>query len=398
MSLQIGRVTLDESEIRPFDESWSSDNRVVSLTGVLFNNATRSVAAVTDMHDDILGLPESLVPLIYGGKAHRNGYYTVVSSKSSLVHLTSQQIVQLTWAIDLIREGSDSEVDLEARMAGPANRLNDFTLSGNRWISPPAGFTAFWAGGASPSSVSRLSPEGNQSVFLGLAETLAAIRFRCPIASYANGRARILSDGRERAGVGVKLNASGWVLSNGFTQLGPRNGGLWMSYYDGAFSPQDNFNLSIAGATVGFPNFAQIMRNDYEQCTLRLVWNRSPQGRLVGDFTIRRGGRFVDIVLKTDVSTTIGLTRTPNEAGTAGSGFVRATSNDAQGDRYVVGSSRTFTNDLTAGGLSKSSTVRLDLMLGFELNGSTAITGDQAANLMAQYLGSPSVKVVAVRQ
>lgn len=399
MSIQIGRVVLNESAIRPFDEAQSGDERTVTLSGVLFNDPTHSVAAIQDLHDDIMGLPYSIIPVIFGDKADRNGYYTVLSSKSALINLAYQSVIQLTWAIDLRREGNDQEIDLETRLSGPVNRLNDFTLSGSRWMGVPVGATGFLAGSSTPSQVSRPTPDGTVPVFTGIPSTVNSVRYQCDAVDYGKGRALVKSDGRERAGVGVLLNSTNWELSNGLMRLTARASGFSLAYYNaGVWETARDWNLLADGGVVTAPTAVSVLRNDYEQVTLRLMWNRTPSGRVVADLTLRRGSHFVEMVIKSNTATTFELRRATNEAGTSGSGFVRATSNDAQGDRYVIGSSKTFTANLTTGGLSKASTTRIDIMLGIEINGTTAIAGNAGADLMAQYLGSPSQTVLAVRR
>lgn len=399
MSIQIGRVVLNESAIRPFDESWSADGRLVTLSGILFNNTTYSVARLTALHDDILNLPESLVPLILDEKTHRNGFYTVVGSKSSIVFLQSQNIIQLTWEVSLRREGAANEVDLEARLSGPANRLNDFTLSGNRWYAPSGNAQALYAGSASPSSVSRVSVgEGTIATYVSLAEATPAIRWYSAIADYGKGRARVISGGFERAGVGVNVDVNSCILQSTLVSVELKANSLTFSYYDGSTTFTKDVNLMVNSAALPRPLAASILFNEYDRVTLRCLWNVAGVGRVIGDLTLRRGSRFFEIILKSATATTLGVRRTVAEAGTAGSGFVRATANDTNGERYVVGSSKTFTNDLTNGGFSKASVVRLDAFVGVELNGTTAVTGDTGADLMAQYLGSPSSTVVAVRR
>jgi hypothetical protein len=87
-------------------------------------------------------------------------------------------------------------------------------------------------------------------------------------------------------------------------------------------------------------------------------------GRFTVDLTLRRGSRFVELYVQGQTSSTLKAVLTTPEASTAGTGFVRVTANDANGNRAIVGSARTFTADTTNGGLSKASTTTLDAFLG----------------------------------
>jgi hypothetical protein len=97
-------------------------------------------------------------------------------------------------------------------------------------------------------------------------------------------------------------------------------------------------------------------------------------------------------------SGTLTVTADTVEAGTSVTGLIRATANDAAGNRYVVGSARSFTGDTTNGGFTKSATTTLDFYIGVELNGSSAVSGDAAADLQAQYIAAMAEKVGVVRR
>lgn len=396
MSLSIGRVVLNEAPMRSVAETFNGTARSVKLAGVFTTDDQISMARMGSLHDDLLGLPDTMVPVIFTDKASRNGYYNVQSSASALTQLGYQHAARIEWSADLVRVGSEQEVDLESRFAGPVNRLNDFSLGGERFHAPPIGHTAYLAGNASPGSVNRVGSEGTVKTYLDLDFGINP-RFQCAVASYPLGRARVL-DPDERAGTGVTLGSS-WSMHNSLIQVAANGAFLDFIWHDGtAWSSAKQFGLTIAGSGVGTPVARSILHNEYERVTIRLLYNRSPVGRVVVDLTLRRGARFVEIVMKSSSSATLGVTRTTNEASTSASGYVRATSNDAGGDRFIIGSTRSFTGDLTAGGISKASVIRLDAFIGAEVGGSSAITGDAGDALMLQYIGAGSETVQAVKR
>jgi hypothetical protein len=118
--------------------------------------------------------------------------------------------------------------------------------------------------------------------------------------------------------------------------------------------------------------------------TLRLMKDRAP-GRTVLDLSLRRGSRVVEAYLQTDTATTLAWYRSATEAGTAGTGYVSATANDGAGNRYLIGSSKTFTNNLN-GGLSASATRTLDTFIGAVVGGASAAAGDVATVVRDQYV------------
>lgn len=396
MSLHVGRISLDEGPLRAFEEQWSTDGRSVNLSGVLFSDPTRSRARMAQLHDDILGLPLSLVPVRFDVKSHRDGYYQVAETKSSIVELDDQNLIQLTWEIRLDRRGADSEVDIESRLAGPINRLNDFELAGERWHAPAGSSSAYWVGFETPGQVIRTGDEGPIVVYRDLGQDVNP-RWYCPVEDYGLGRVRILDLG-ERAGTDMELG-SVWSLENSLTRVGFSGSGLAFAWYNGTdWSDNKIFNLTSAGDDLAGPLAVSVLHNEYERVTVRCVWNVSPSGRVYADLTLRRGARYLEILMRASAATTLGIALATPEAGVGGAGFVAGSSNDADGNRYVIGSLRSFTGDLGAGGITKESSTRLDAIIGAQVGGSSAIAGDLAADLMVQYVGTPDETVQAVRR
>lgn len=398
MSLRVGRVTLDEGVLRSFEEQWSDTGRTVTLSGVLFSDPTRPRSRMAALHDDILGLPLSIVPVTFDIKSHRDGYYRVDSSKSAVIDLDYQGVIQLSWEISLTRLGADTEVDLESRLAGPVNRLNDHSLGGERWHAPAGQASAYWAGPATPGEVVRTGADGPIVVYRALPSTEDP-RWYSMVDNYGLGRARIV-DVAERAGTGVELPALLWMLDNSLVrfQITP-TGEFNLTVHNGtAWGMDKGFNLTANGTALGPPVAVSVLYNEYERVTVRCLWDVIPSGRIYADITLRRGSRFVEILMRSSVAMTLGVTRTTNETSVGGAGFVRAASNDVDGNRYVIGSLRSFTSDLNVGAISKASVTMFDAIIGSEIAGAIAVAGDQAANLMAQYIGVPSEVVQAVRR
>lgn len=399
MSVKIGRVVLNEGATRSFEETWSDTGRDVTLSGIQYSTPPSTRAQIAAMHDDILGLPQSLVAVTFDVKDHRNGYYLVTGSRSSMIELPSQSVIQLGWEVSLRRVGNDQELDLESRLAGPVNRLNDHELPGSRWHAPSGSAAGYFAGFSTPGEVARLGGEGPITVYVGMSE-FDNPRWYCPVEEYGVGRARVVDLSGERSGVGVDLDLAEWELNNSLIAwMANPTGTFDMFVHNGTeFGDAKSFNLTLNDAPLGMPLAVSILHNEFERVTVRVMWDRSPSGRVYADFTLRRGARFVEIVIRANVAGSLGVVRASNEAGFAGSGYVRATSNDADGNRYVIGSRKTFTNDLTAGGIEMASSTLFDVIVGAEVGGAAAVTGDQAGDLMAQYVGTPEERVQGVRR
>jgi hypothetical protein len=396
MSIHIGRVIVKEPPMRPFAEKYDGESRTASLGGILFGGAGLDYTRdrVAEFHDNLIGLSTMMVPISFDDKEHRDGYYLVEAGSSSLTELPEQDVLRSEWACDLRRLGSASEVDLESRFAGPLTRTTDHGLVGVRWHTPPGAHTAYWAAASSPGSILRTGTDGPLRTYLGVGFGINP-RWQCEPDGYELGRVRFLNR-TERTGIVNDPSPTDWLLSNSLLSVRPIVGGgvgVWA-----AGATEKVWNLTQGGTPLGDPVAAQLLYNDYERVTVRLLWNRSPVGRTTCDLTLKRGSRFVEILLQASTSSTLGVVQAVSEAGTGATGYVRATSNDGDGHRYIVGSSKTFTGDTGAGGISKASVVKLDAFVGLEIGGSAAVAGDQAADLMQQYLASPVETVVAVRR
>lgn len=393
MSTQLGRVILNEGALRAFEESTDGEDRSVSLSGAFFTSPQIPLARMAGLHDDVLGLPGALVPVAFDVKDHRNGFYRIEETKSNLLHLGPEQVMRIEWEAQLIRQGSDTEVDLESRFAGPINRLNAHSLAGERWHTPPP-HTAYLAGFTSPGSVVRVGSEGPLRTYLDLDDGINP-RWQGSLLDYKLGRVRVRDIG-ERAGTSVKLG-SPWTLSNSLVEVVSASGStLDVRWHNGtSWSGWKNFGFTLGGSGLGTAVAASILHNEYERVTIRVLFNRSPVGRVVIDLTLRRGARFVEYVMKSSSSATLGVTRTTNEGATAASGYVRATSDDADGHRYLLGSLGTFTSDLSAGAISRAASVVLNGFIGAEIGDEVQDQGDK---LMLQYVGAGSEVVQAVKR
>ncbi|MEU5197292.1 hypothetical protein AB0G86_25125 [Streptomyces scabiei] len=131
---------------------------------------------------------------------------------------------------------------------------------------------------------------------------------------------------------------------------------------------------------------------------VRLVASRSP-GRTQLDLTMHRGSRVVEGYLQSGSSATLvtQLVSAETNVNTAASGYLTATSNDADGNRFVCGSARTFTGS-TNGTLTKSSATFLDFFIGAVIGGGSAVSGDAATDIRNQYIASMAESTYVVRR
>lgn len=407
-NITIGRLTLRETFELSANISAGTDTRSLLLNGEESAPPLWSTDEVWRRQEDILGLQNRLVPIRFGTKSEHDGWYRISDVNTAARDYQGNELVAFTWNLQAERIGRENTVDLESRLTG-VQRINDHGLTGEKWHAPAPNSTGYYTGPTQPSgSVSRTLSDGGSITVYRSVPASANPRWAVDLVDYQKGRCRVYVDGFERTGTDVNMTGNPqtsptWIMDNGLVSVELLQGSpsFRIAAWDGTAWDQKSWNIGVGSSASNVNNFerASIIRNDYEQATVRIFEDRAP-GRCVIDLTLRRGSRFLEGYLQNDASSIMAIWPATGEASTspASSGYVRATSNDAQGNRYVCGSARSFTALTAAGGLAKTSTRTLDFFIGAEVAGSAAVSGDQAANLVAQYLTAMSeVTVASVR-
>lgn len=390
--LQLGRITLNDAEIRNLQDSGGTVKYEGIITGVGEDgDRVRTVSA------DIPGLLGTMVPAVFGSKVIRNGYYAVTSAESTLIDWPGEGVAAAEWSLELALIGYWNDVDLESRLGGPLTLNNAFTATGERWHAPPIGHVSYWTGAGSPSQINRVGSEGTIKVYRDVPIN-TNVRWNCGPHNYGNARVRFTDHlGIERVGLSNNLSPVGWELTNTLVRVRPAGGTIVLeTYWNGAWRAQ-NWDLSHGGTALGVPTAVSLIRNDFEMVQVRMLWSLAPSGRVTADLTLRRGARYVEVFMRAMQSTSLALVPTDPIPSTAGTGFVSATANDASGNRYIAGSPNSHTTDVTNGGLSRAATVTLDAFIGVVAGGGSAAAGDTAADVYEQFLGAPTERVIGVR-
>lgn len=203
-TVQLGRVALTELPQNPASESLSAlteatSGRLLHVVGQELLQ-TAGLPKMLAIQDDLEGMVayNTLVPVTFGDKVSRNGYYLPYGASNSETNWNGETVLN-DWTVDLQRIGSDQEVDFESRVSGAQTVNNSFLLAGVLWNAPPVGHYGFWSGATAPPAVTRTGTDGAVKVWTGL-PLQNTYRWGCAVGSYAGGRARVLNNGIERAG------------------------------------------------------------------------------------------------------------------------------------------------------------------------------------------------------
>lgn len=396
-TVTVGRLVLRED--RAVAETDDQVGRIITLTGQE-SPPRLPASALTQRREDILGSVGQVVPVTFTVKSYLDGFYQVTDGTSSVEDWNDGMRV-VPWSLTCRRLGTPEDMDLESRLSGAQTRANDFSAVGERTHTPSAGAVGYYAGTSVSSTVSRpISDGGLITVYRGIGLSVSPRWISTP-AAYAGGRCRFVdSSGLERSGLLQAVSPTGWTLTNGVLRIQPgTTGTLEIAVWTGSTWEALEWTVQHGNPWVSITSWNQVSltRNDYEMTSIRLVHGLS-FGRVLMDVILRRGMRFAEIYLQRHDSDRMQIIRTSGATHTQTSGYVLANANDAAGNKSVIGSARTFTADTVVGGVSKTATLTLDAMVGVVLDGTSAVAGDAAADLYAQYLGAAGEQVRGVRR
>jgi hypothetical protein len=398
-TITIGRATLRETVAAVEVVNASTGVRSLKLAGQE-SCPPLTAAQLIDRHDAILGLYGALVQVQFSDKSDRNGYYVVHDTGATQINQQGETLT-CDWTLSLDRIGAASEVDLESRLTG-IKRANDFALTGEAWHAPCINHQAYDVGASIPSTMTRSTADGTITVYRSLG-TGVLPRWGADVADYMKGRVRIISATLEKTGL-TPIASTAWELNNGLVQVTPGTTGTIAvaSWTAGVWKPKQ-WMVDVGGGALGNAAWdtVTILRNDPEACVLRLACQQGPSeaGRVTLDLTLRRGSRFVECYLQhsTSATTQIYLASAETCTNNSASGYIVATSNDADGNKVTAGSARAFTMHAN-GGVVKATSTALDCYLGVVLAGSSAVSGDAATDVRNQYIGALPEIVGGVRR
>lgn len=398
-ALTVGRVTLTE----PFEVSAKTgDARTLTLSGVeadeTFHHPTQ--AQLRAKAEALLAYAKSVVPVTFAGFPLLDGFYRVGAPGADETTWYDQTFVE--WALDLTLVGRQSEVEFESRLVG-GNRTHVSAAVAELWHAPPVGADAYMLGSTSPGFVSRVGETGTVKVFRALTAATHP-RWGVSPAGYLSGAASVTVNGSLLTGRTCEDTPASWVLSNGLVRVEPRTtAGVFRvsSYLSSAWGAAKVFDVKRNGVSLGAAQHVTVLRNDPCECVIRLTWDHAP-GRSTVDVSVKRGARHA--ALTCQQSNVAGAWRIDDNGVTgsvtdqlAAAGYIASAANDGDGNRWLIGTTVACTAAGTFGLVASSPAQVLPGFIGVVRGGASPAAGDAAADVNAQYLGTPaeSERVIA---
>jgi hypothetical protein len=383
-----------------FRETWtlSDDGATVKITGQE-SHPPQTRAEVRARHRNVPGLLGATVPAVWTDKSLADGFFVVTEATSDLTDVAQGAYLTATWSMTLARVGPQRDVELESRVPTIARATELTGQTPVFWHAPPPGTLDYYTGATVPTAtVTRSSAEGDVVVYRGIPAGVAP-RWTCPAGAYMDASPRVSFDGIRHAGIDTP-GLSVWQVDNALVRI---VGGAGPGFSVAAWSPTTEAWVSVksfvptvnGSSLTGTPD-PTVLRNDPEEVTVRLSYPMTA-GRVTVDLGLRRGARFVTGVIKRHAAATLGVARTAAETATVVTGGLRATAADGDGNRFVMGSSKTLSTATGTAAISKASQTSLDFFLGHEV-GTSPAAGDAFADLLVQYLGTAGDRTRVVRR
>lgn len=190
-----------------------------------------------------------------------------------------------------------------------------------------------------------------------------------------------------------------WRISNGLirftlgaTSVDPAVIEVWDNA-TAAWEPTSMFN-GVSSLGIGYdelyPDRLEVVRNSPETVIVRHT-----ASDVQSSFSLNRGVHHIAWTRKesNNLGNLMGVKFATATASTALTAGIRATANDAYGNRGIIASAHPCTADLTNGKLSLTSGRFVStFMLGVELKGSAAANGDTADQVVGQFMGATTWK------
>lgn len=364
--LTIGPLVLNETNILQ-DSTGNSGERVIQITG---RETSCEIPTIPLLKDNIMSLMGRLMPVQFQYKNSYSGYY-VVTNVSIEFEKWYQGSMTIGWSMSLALVGPDNAVDIESRLANVV-RSNDYGLTGERWHAPAVGHYGYYVGAVAPSTVTRQSEAGPITVYRAIPAGVNP-RWGSPVSSYLTGRVRFLDNGTERIGVRDLIPITGWEINNSLVRVRPATLGtttMEVAFWDGTAWQGRNWDLRVAGDTlVPLTHWKSVeaTRVDPETVSVRIISTQPSNTtlRVIIDLLLRRGSRFIEGYIQRVTSGEISVIIDTGDYTASGTGFVYSGGEEANGLRWVTGTSKSFTS--AGGGFLKSSVTALDFWIGSEI-------------------------------
>tara|TARA_Y100000114_G_scaffold43151_1_gene38576 strand:- start:149 stop:1390 length:1242 start_codon:yes stop_codon:yes gene_type:complete len=408
-TLKLGRITITSPGSLSFTGGTSDPNRSMSISGVLSSN---NVNEAKSLRDELISMAKSDVPiaLTYTGDSTLKGYCRVTDASVNIPRYT---IASISYSISLEWYGKPGEINLESHFSGALiTNSHSITSTTNQFHAVPPQAYNYHHTGTLTTTTREIDGESNIVVRTGGNLRNSNATFNVEPENYYEGAVEIrIKDYNDtlrlRAGKDSDNKPTDAEIKNGLIKLvflgdNTSQCRFTTSLYDpdqNTYASPITWAISATGSATEWQSWQsiQILKNEPQIATLRCTthYNAATRdGRLVFDVTMKRGAQHLEFVASQYQAQQLNIKSTSALAGTNATGYVKATSADNQGNKYIIGTPSTYTADTTNLGISVSSTTTVKGFIGAEIG--TVSGANTADSIRDQYIDSifETVRVV----
>lgn len=403
MAITIGRVgaspTLDDPQSIEFD------GERLRFTGL---HRASTVANALVLRDQLRGLggnvDEPVVPIFFTDSTYDilEGLYRIDGVQARL-NETDAALGDVSWQLQATRVANYQSPVCESRLVmAKISNAHSVSSAIRHEIGLPYLTSEVYPQGLTDGSGILSTGDGGSITYLhyyppGSASNpfetsgVGALQWTTTLANWYSGGCKITVNGQTVVGRQSVDTPTSWQITNGLVRVSASaTAGAWdIEWWDG--SAWDTAKVFLPFSYVG--NNADgfwhigVLRNGPEAATIRLGLS-NPSGITCNvDLTIRRGTRWVTVVFS-GTSAQWGVRRSSAEASTGITGGIRATSNDASGNRFILASPAAFTQDTANAAIWLTTAAsRAIFGIGCEVGGSGAVSPFTAAAQVSRFFG-----------
>ncbi len=399
--LTIGRVGLDLDMEHPskWQESRGLEEREMVVSGFL--KSTTANAKI--LRSELLEMQGQLIAVTYSLDSHFDGFFILGDVRID-TQLGSYKYGFFPYEIGLFRIGSESRTEFVSNVTGTV-LVNSHGLDIGEVkpiIAPPIGHLAFGWDATATLDFTRATEDGTIKVYYSNDGDFSedAVWGADPN-TYYSGSCDLFVESRLRSGLDVPNNPGDWSIDNGLIRIGPEAGNtgrIEVECYGGAvWESLNDWAFARNSIKHGGWDFFSVSRNSPESVIIRLQEGGATVfERHTVDLQIRRGFPFLlgvwtiegnsDLEVVFDAGSGGGGGSTAvTPSGASGNVGIRQTGDDGDGNRFVLFSPQTHTNDLTNGGVEVLATQQIRFALGYSIGGAAAAANDTPDLLALQY-------------
>ena len=380
--------------------------RTFSLSGTIAhttNSGPLDLTEVKYIRDELASMAKYGIfyPFTYTGDSTLSGYCKL---ESSSVDITRYGGTGFKYNISGEWLGNPGEIRFESQFSGALldNQHSITSTSSQFFAVPTQAFSVHIPAvgtGSAPTVETRVASYGtgtvNLNYFSGSNIRADNVEFECNPEDYVKGAVKVSTNGKVRNGLlSPNTNVDQAVIENGLVKFELINSNTQSRFKISLWETDDWRSVKEFAVTKGTSqtewlgwNTVQIIKNYAECGTLRFTTqaNSDGSGRLTFDVSLRRGSRYFSLIVNSyGTADEIRIQRTTTEASSAGTGYIVSSTNDSEGNFFILGSPNTFSSDLTEGGIYLTAT-QMKAFVGFCLDGTSAAGQNTADNMRDAY-------------